>query len=350
MQIKAVKIGKKIIGFGKQSYIIAEIGSNFDGKLSQAKKLIKLAKKSGADAAKFQTFSAKSIISKNGFSHKSTFQSKWKKSVWETYEDAELPLLWHEKLSDYAKKIGIDFLSTPYNFDAVDLLMKLEIPAIKIGSGEINNLEFLKYVAKTKKPILLATGASTMDEISRAVKIIYSSGNKKLILMQSVTQYPSPISEANLNVLTTFKNKFHLNIGYSDHSPGDLVILASIALGACVIEKHFTSNSSLEGPDHPHSMTPRQFSNMVSSIRILESALGDGIKKIEPSEKQTRILQRRGIWTRTIISKGEKFTEKNIVKLRPSVKLDASQYSFILNKHAKRNLDVDFPISLTDIN
>ena len=163
--IKPVKIGSRYLSTNSNCYIIAEIGSNFDGKISNAKKLIKLAKKSGANAAKFQSFVPEKIISRKGFEKKLAFQSKWKKSVWDVYDEAKLPLSWHEELSKYSKSIGIDFMSAPYYYDAVDMLVKLKIPAIKIGSGEITNLEFLKYVGKTMKPILLATGASTMKEI-----------------------------------------------------------------------------------------------------------------------------------------------------------------------------------------
>jgi sialic acid synthase SpsE len=345
---KLIKIGKKEIGDYKSSYIIAEIGSNFDGSFAKAKKLIKLAKKSGANAAKFQSFTTEQILSKNEFKNKTTFQSKWKKPIWEVYKNAEFPLAWHKKLLMYAKKIGIDFLSTPYNYESVTLLKKINIPAIKIGSGDITDLEFLKFVGKTKKPIFLATGASTMKEVKEAVKAIKSTGNNKIVLMQSITQYPSPIEDANLQVLNTFRKKFNLNIGYSDHSPGSLVILASIALGACVIEKHFTDNPQLKGPDHPHSMNPREFTKMVKDIRTIESAMGDGVKKVEKSEKETRIIQRRSVFTITKIKKGEKFTKENIRTLRPYVGLSASEFSKILNKKAKKNLDEFHAINNND--
>jgi len=334
-----IKVGKQNLGKGNPCYIIAEIGSNFDGSFSKAKKMIKLAKESGANAAKFQSFKTEQIISKKGFENKMTFQSKWKKPVWEVYRNAEFPLSWHKKLAEYAKKIGIDFLSTPYNYDALNLLKKINIPAIKIGSGDITDLEFLKSVGKTKKAIFLATGASTMKEVEDAVNIIKLTGNKKIVLMQSVTQYPSPIKDANLEVLNVFKEKFNLNVGYSDHSPGSLVILASVALGACVIEKHFTDNTKLKGPDHPHSMNPKEFAQMVNDIRIIESAKGDGIKKVEKSEKETRIIQRRSIFTIAKIKKGEKFTRKNIRTLRPFIGLPASDFNKILNKKAKRDFD-----------
>lgn len=349
MNLKPIKIGRKIIGSPNlNSYVIAEIGSNFDGSLVKAKKLIRLAKESGADAAKFQSFITEKILSKKGFEKKLAFQSRWNKPVWDVYKKAELPLAWLEDLNQYCKKIGIDFLSTPYHFEAVDKLVKLGVPAIKIGSGELTNLEFLKYVGRTKKPILLATGASTLKEVSEAVKAIKSIGNNRIILMQTITQYPSPIEEANLRVLQTFQKKFGYNVGYSDHSQGETVVLGSIALGACVIEKHFTDNPKLNGPDHSHSMDPRSFKEMVKKIRYLEKALGNGIKKVEPSEKETRVIQRRGIWTVTEIKKGSRFNLKNITPLRPVVGVPASYLNKILGKKAKKNLRPFEPVQRKD--
>ena len=348
MKIKPIKIGKKFVGDNHPCYIIAEIGSNFDGSFSKAKKMIKLAKAAGADAAKFQSFTTEQILSRKGFETKTTFQSGWKKPVWDVYKDAEFPLSWHKKLNEYAKKIGIDFLSTPYNSQAVNLLKKINVPAIKIGSGDITDIEFLKFVGKTKKPIFLATGASTMKEVKEAIKAIKSNGNNRIVLMQSITQYPSPIEEANLEVLTTYKKKFSLNVGYSDHSPGSLVMLSSVVLGSCVVEKHFTDNEKLKGPDHPHSMNPNQFAKMVNDIRLIESAKGNGIKKVEKSEKETRIIQRRSVFTITKIKKGQKFTRKNIRTLRPFIGLSASEFGKIINKKAKRNLKEFIPITLKD--
>ena len=334
MTIKSIKIGKTSIGEGNSCYVIAEIGSNFDGSLSKAKKLIKLAKESGANAAKFQSFLTKNLLSKKGFETKSAFQNSWKNSVWKTYEKAELPRKWHYELSQYSKKIGIDFFTSPWDFDAVELLDSLDVVAYKIGSGDITYLEILKHIGKKKKPILLGTGASTIQEIAQAIKVIKSTGNNKIILLQSITQYPSPIESANFLVLNTLKKKFKLNVGYSDHSPGMLVALSSVALGACVIEKHFTDNSKLKGPDHPHSMDPKSFQEMVKNIRFLEKAKGDGIKKVE---KETRIIQRRGIWTVESIKKGDKFTAKNIMALRPAIGISASHYKKLLGKKAWKN-------------
>ena len=326
-----------MVGEGYSCYVIAEIGSNFDGSFMKAKKLIKLAKKCGADAAKFQSFKTEELLSRNGFERKSAFQSRWKKSVWQVYKDAELPRKWHKELNNYAKKIGIHFFTSPWDFDAVDLLKKLNVPAIKVGSGDITYLEILKKIGSLKKPIFLATGASTIKEVSDAVKAIKSTGNHKIILMHSVTQYPSPIEQANLNVLQTLMKNFRLNVGYSDHSPGSLVPLASVALGASVIEKHFSLNPKSKGPDHLHSMSPKSFAKMVQDIRTLEKALGDGQKRIEKSEKETRIVQRRGIWTIKKIKKGEKFSNNNIKPLRPVKGMSASNYKEILGRKATRD-------------
>ena len=342
--MKPIKIGNKKIGKDHECYIIAEIGSNFDGSLTKAKKLIRLAKDCGADAAKFQSFKTELLLSKKGFESKSAFQSKWKKSVWNTYKEAEFPRTWHKILNDYAKKIDIDFFTSPWDFEAVDLLCKLNVPAIKIGSGDITYLDFIEYVGKTKKPILLATGASNMKEVEMAVKTIKSTGNNKIILMHSVVQYPSPIEEANLKSIETLMGKFSLNVGYSDHSLGTLIPYASVFLGASVIEKHFTLDKNSIGPDHPHSMTPIEFKEMVKNIRRFKIALGNGVKKPVSSEAETRIIQRRGLWTTKQIAKDEKFTRKNTSVLRPAIGMSADKYKYLLGKKSKRKLDAYVPI------
>lgn len=334
----ATKIGNKKIGTD-YTYVIAEIGSNFDGSLTKAKKLIKTAKECGADAAKFQSFLTEELLSKKGFEKKLAFQKGWSESVWDTYKKAELPRMWHKELKEYADSIGIDFFTSPWDCEAVDLLEKLKVPAYKIGSGDITFHKLLKHIASKHKPILLATGASDLSEVSKAIKVIKKEGNNKIILMHSVVQYPSAIRDANLRVLITLRNKFNLPVGYSDHSPGILIPLASVAIGACVIEKHFSLNTRAKGPDHPHSMNPESFANMVREIRLLNLAMGDGIKRPTNSEKETRIIQRRGIWTISDIRKGDTFTEKNVKALRPSIRTSASKYEFIIGKKAKRHYE-----------
>ena len=347
--MKPVKIGNRWVGKGHPCYIIAEIGSNFDGSLSKAKKLIKLAKECGADAAKFQSFITEELLSRRGFETKSAFQKRWKKSVWEVYKSAELPRKWHKELNQYAKKNGIHFFSSPWDFEAVDLLDQLDVPAIKVGSGDITYLDLLRHIGSKKRPVFLATGSSTLDEVENAVRVIKSTGNNQIILMHAVVQYPSPIEEANLRVLQTLKERFKLNVGYSDHSPGALIAISSVSRGACVIEKHFTTDSRLPGPDHLHSMDYNSFKDMVRNIRLVEKALGDGIKRIQPSEKETRIIQRRGIWTIQKIHRGEKFSNHNIKPLRPSIGIPASKYKFILGKKARRTYKIYEPLTSRDL-
>jgi sialic acid synthase SpsE len=349
LKIKPIKFKNKLVGENQKCYIIAEIGSNFDGSLVKAKKLIKLAKNSGADAVKFQVFTAEGLIIRQGFEQKTAFQAKWKNSVWDTYRKAEFPRKWHKELNEFSKKMGIHFFTSPWDFEAVDMLDELNPPAIKIGSGDITYLEILKYIGSKKRPVILATGASTVKEVENAVNAIKSTGNQQIILLHSVTQYPSPIEDANLLVLEELRKKFQLNVGYSDHSPGSLVALASVTLGARIIEKHFTDNPNLTGPDHPHSMDPKSFSLMIKNIRILEKALGNGMKKIERSEKETKIIQRRGIWTIKPIKKGEKFSKENISAVRPVIGVSASKFGFILGKKAKRNFLAYKPIKVQDI-
>lgn len=348
--LKPIKIGKRYVGGKYPCYIIAEIGSNFDGNLKKAKKLISLAKKAGADCAKFQSFQTEQLLSRHGFEQKASFQTRWKKSTWQVYKDAELPREWHEDLSDFARKIKIDFMSTPYDYEAVDILSKLHVPAFKVGSGDITYLKFLKYISKKMKPVLLATGASTLKEITDAIRTIKSTGNNNIILLQSVTQYPSPIKDANILSMVSMKKKFGLNVGYSDHSLGISIPVASVALGACVIEKHFTDNKKNIGPDHPHSLDPQEFSEMVEMVRDVEKALGDGVKKVEKSEKETGIIQRRSIFAVKKISKGDCFTSENVKCLRPFIGLPASYLSEILGKRARRQIDAYTPLTESDIN
>ncbi len=346
--MNTIKIGNKVIGKNHPCYMIAEIGSNFDGSLKKAKKFIELTKKSGSDLSKFQSFLTEKLLSKTGFEKRVAFQSRWKKPVWHVYKKAELPREWHAELAKHARKLKIDFMSTPYDYEAVDLLDKLGVPAFKIGSGDITYLEFLKYIAKKGKPVLLPTGASTINEIKDAIDAIKSTKNNRIILMQSVTQYPSPIEDANILSMVSMGNKFGLNVGYSDHSPNMTVPIASVALGACVIEKHFTDDIQNQGPDHPHSLDPKSFSTMVARIREVEKAFGDGIKKIEKSEKDTRIIQRRSIFTIKSVKKGERFTEENIKCLRPFVGLSASKFSSVIGKRSTRDLSPYTAIRLSD--
>lgn len=337
-------IGKKKLKKYESVYVIAEIGSNHDGNLARAKNLIQLAKECGADAAKFQSFIAEELISKRGFENKSSFQSKWKKSVWDTYVSAEMPRKWHFELSDYAKSQGIDLFTSPWDEEALDFLVKIDAPAIKIGSGDIDNYDLLAKAGATLKPILLGTGASTLSEVETAVNIIKSAGNSEIILMHCVVNYPSDINQANIRALLTLETAFGLPVGYSDHAPGDLVPVSSVSLGAVAIEKHFTDDKNREGPDHPHSMAPKEFSQMVAKIRTLEKALGDGMKKPVADEDETKILQRRSIFAVKKIKRGDKIAKTDVRLLRPATGIAPKYLDVVIGRTASHDIEAYEPV------
>lgn len=317
--MKRIRIGDRWVGEGEPTYIIAEIGSNFDGSLERAKMLIDLAKECGADAAKFQCFTAPKIVSKEAFDLiKVGFQSKWKKSVYEVYQNAEFPRDWHKELFQYANGKGIHFLSAPYDFEAVDIINDLGVPVLKIGSGDIIWHEILRYIARKGKPVILGTGASTIAEVEEAVRVVRHAGNNEIVLLQCVTNYPSSFKSANIRAMKTMGEIFDTLVGYSDHTPGSIVPLGAVSLGACVIEKHFTDDKTRPGPDHPFAMDGKDFKEMVDNIRTLEKALGSSVKDLYEEERETVIIQRRCLRASRDIAHGERVTKDMISVLRPS--------------------------------
>lgn len=318
-----IEIGARKVSLTEPVYFIADIAANHDGDLGRAKDLIHLAAESGADAAKFQHFQAKTIVSDAGFKalgSQLSHQSQWEKSVYETYEDASLDLGWTPILRETCMRAGIHFFTSPYAFDLVDAVHPF-VPAFKIGSGDINFLQVIEYMAQKGKPVLLATGAANMDEVERAVKVVVKH-NKQLALMQCNTNYtgsPQNFKYINLNVLQTFSQKYPgMILGLSDHTPGHAAVLGAIALGARIIEKHFTDDNERSGPDHPFSMTPATWHEMVERSRELQAALGDGIKRIEPNEADTVVLQRRCLRLSRDLPAGAILTEADLEALRPA--------------------------------
>ena len=355
MSIKKIKIGKKNISLNSNTYFIADIAANHDGNLNRAKKLIHLASKAGADAAKFQHFSAKTIVSDKGFKSlgkKSSHQKNWGKSVYEVYKDASINLNWTRELKRTCDEAGIHFFSSPYSFDMVDHLDKF-VPAYKIGSGDINWLQIIEHISKKNKPVILASGASNFNDVVNAVKVTRKH-NKQIVLMQCNTNYTASADNfkfINLNVLKEYKKKFKdIILGLSDHTFGHSTVLGAVTLGARVIEKHFTDDNKRDGPDHKFSMNPKTWREMVDATRELENALGDGIKKIEKNEKETVILQRRAIRTNIKIKKGEKIKKEDIFPLRPCPKnaYPLQKIENIIGKKVKRNLSKGEYIKLKD--
>lgn len=337
---KEIKIGNKIIGDTHPTYLIAEIGANFDGSIEKAKHLIDAAKKAGADCAKFQTFSTPRIVSEGGFSHMQLkgVHGSWGRTVSEVFKDAEFPVAWHKEIADYCKVVGIDFSTSPYFKEAVDLCVDLDVPFIKIGSGDITWLEMLDYIARKGKPVMLATGDATMSEIDEAVRTIEATGNKDLVLMQCITNYPSKIESANVNVLKTYQSAFDVLTGYSDHAPGHVVALASVVIGGRVIEKHFTLNKTDKGPDHPHSMEPQEFRFMVDSIREVERAMGSTRKEVVAEEGETVYVQRRCLYAKQDLKKGHIMTSEDIDILRPALGIPPKFKPMIIGKECKEDI------------
>ena len=351
-----IKINKKIYNTRSQAYFIADIAANHDGSLKKAKDLIRLAAESGANAVKFQNFKADTIVSDFGFKslkNKLSHQSKWKKSVFQVYKNAELPLKWTPELKETARKYKIDYFTAPYDLKMIPYLNKF-VPAWKIGSGDITWHENVIAMAKTKKPILIATGASELNEIKILLKKVLKI-NKQVILMQCNTNYTASEKNydyINLNCLKTFKKQFPgVVLGLSDHTFGDETVLGAIALGAKFIEKHFTDKNNLEGPDHKFSMNPTTWSEMIESARKLERSMGFDKKKIELNEKQTVILQRRSIRLSRDMNVNEKIKEKDLTYLRPCPlgSLPPYKKKLIINKKLKKSFKFHHAIKLEDV-
>lgn len=347
--MRKVMIGERRVGEGEPAYIIAEIGSNFDGNLEQAKKLVDLAKEAGADAAKFQSFLPDKIIAKKGFDVKTSFQSKWDKPVYQVYKEATFPREWHGEIADYCQQKGIHFFSSPYDKEAVDLLDEIGVPAFKIGSGDINYLSLVEYIARKNKPVLLGVGASSMGEIEEAVNTIKATGNQDIVLLQCITNYPSPFEHANIRAMVTIREAFQVPVGYSDHTPGSVVPLGAVALGACVIEKHFTFDKTRAGPDHPFAMDVPEMASMVRDIRRLEAALGTPAKQLTPAETETVIIQRRSLFAKVDIPAGTAITEDMIEPLRPAVGIAPKYIRLVVGRKAKVNIPAGEPIKWEEI-
>ena len=347
--------GKKI-GGNNPIYFIADIAANHDGDLDRAKDLIYLAADAGAQAAKFQHFQAETIVSDYGFKAlgaKQSHQSSWKKTVYEVYKDASVSLDWTETLVETCKKAGITFFSTPYSIEVIEHLDKY-VPAYKIGSGDITWHEIIKAVAAKNKPYMIACGASTMNEVIEAVKI-GTTLNQNLCLMQCNTNYTASLENLkyiNLRVLNTFKNLFPgVILGLSDHTPGDTTVLGAVALGASVVEKHFTDDQSRNGPDHKFSMNPTSWRAMVERTSEVHAALGVDIKKIEENEIETAILQRRSLRTKYKLDPGHVIAPEDLIALRPCPPdaINPYQIDQIIGRKLRENKEMGDYIKAIDL-
>jgi len=354
--VRDVTIAGRSIGLEHPTYFIADIAASHDGELSRAVDLIHMAAEAGADAAKFQNFTAREIVSERGFAEMGTqvsHQAKWKKSVVEVYEDASIPHDWTPVLAEECAKAGIHYFSAAYDLAAVDMLEPY-VPAYKIGSGDITWIESLEYTAAKGKPMLVATGASPLADVVAAVDAVRRHTDD-LILMQCNTNYTAShdnFKYISLNVLKSYRELFpDVVLGLSDHTPGHASTLGAIALGARAVEKHFTDDTTRPGPDHAFSMDPVAWREMIDRSRELEAALGNSLKRVEDNETETVVIQRRAVRARTAIKAGEVITRSHVTVLRPASEhlVPANELGAVIGCVARRDLEPDEGISWFDL-
>ncbi len=326
------------------TFIIAEAGVNHNGSIEIAKKLIDVASQAGADAVKFQTFKAKNLVSKNA--QKANYQKETTdedESQYEMIKKLELDVDTHKELMRYCDEKRIIFLSTPFDLESIELLYELGLEIFKIPSGEITNLPYLRAIGKLKKRVILSTGMADLGEIEDALDLLVDSGTKRenIIVLHANTMYPTPMEDVNLRAMQTIASAFGVEVGYSDHTLGIEVPIAAVAMGARVIEKHFTLDRDMEGPDHTASLEPDELKAMVNGIRNIEKALGNGIKKPTPSEKPNIEVARKSIVAARDIKKGEIFSEENLATKRPAKGINPMRWDEIIGTVAQRDYKAD---------
>lgn len=323
-------------------FVIAEAGVNHNGDINIAKQLVDVATVAGADAVKFQTFKADKLTSK--LAPKAAYQNEatdTKETQHEMLKKLELTKAMHIELMKYCREKNIMFLSTPFDIDSANMLMELGLDIIKIPSGEITNLPYLREVAKYRKKVILSTGMSNMQEVKEAVQILKQYGTDDITVLHCNTQYPTPMEDVNLKAMVRMRQELALPVGYSDHTQGIEVPIAAAALGATVIEKHFTLDKTMEGPDHRASLEPDELAAMIRGIRNIEKALGDREKKVTESEKRNIDTARKSIVALKKISKGEVFSENNITCKRPGTGINPMKWDKVIGQKAKRDYEID---------
>ena len=337
-----IKVGDRGIGKEESCFIIAEAGVNHNGDINLAKKLIDVAKDAGADAVKFQTFKAENVVTTNA--EKAEYQkvtTGMEESQYDMIKKLELTKYDFEELANHAKKKNILFLSSPFDEGSVDLLDEINMPVFKIASGEITNFPLLKRIAEKGKPIILSTGMATLGEIEDALRVIREVGVDNVVLLHCVTSYPAKMEDVNLRVIETLKHAFKLPVGFSDHTPGITVPIAAVSLGAVVIEKHFTLDKDLPGPDHKASLEPDEMKKMVATIRDVEKALGNGIKIPTKEEEEIKKVARRSVVAKVDVPEGTTITADMLDVKRPGIGIEPKYLHFIYGMRATKDIEED---------
>lgn len=340
-------IGNKVIGDGNPTFIIAEAGVNHNGDINIAKQLVDKAVDSGVDAIKFQTFKTEKLVT--GYADMADYQKSnigHISSQFNMLKKLELSEESFIKIQEYCKYKGIMFLSTPFDFESADFLESIGILAFKISSGDLTNIPLLEHIAKFNKPIILSSGMSNLSEIEEALNAIYKLGNKEVAVLHCTSNYPAELRNVNLNAMNTVKNAFKVVDGYSDHTKGITVPIAAVAMGANIIEKHFTIDKNMQGPDHKASLNPIELKDMVQAIRDVEMSLGNGIKRYNPSEIDTMKAARKSIVASRNIKKGQSITLMDLDFKRPGTGLSPKFYLDIVGKKSNKDIKMDEQITL----
>lgn len=328
-------------------YIIAEAGVNHNGCLEKALELCRIAKDCGADAVKFQTWKTENIVTPDtGLAgYQADNLQDGNKSQYDMLKELELPYRDFIRIKEYCDAIRIQFLSTPDDEESLDFLMQLNLPVVKIGSGEITNIPYLRKIGNKKKPVILSTGMSDLGEVEKAYYTLKEAGALAVTLLHCTTNYPCPMNEVNLKAMLTLREAFQCEVGYSDHTAGIEVAVAAAALGACVIEKHFTSDKSQYGPDHKASLSPAELSNMIRAVRNIEKALGSGLKIPNTSERNIADAVQKRIITKVSIRQGEIFSENNLTVKRSNAGEKAGFWDYFIGRKALRDYQAQEPVS-----
>jgi pseudaminic acid synthase len=345
-------IGTDPVGPGHPCYVIAEAGSNHNRDLGTAKRLIEVAAEAGADAVKFQTYTAEGLYSRH------TPDMRYLKdqglvgdreSVWELIKRVEIPWEWHADLAEHAAAVGITFLSTPFEEAAVDLLEEVGVPAYKIASYEVNHLPLIAHAARTGKPLLLSTGMASLGDIERALDTAAVAGSRDLLLMHCAVNYPPSFHDLNLRAITTLRSAFEIPIGWSDHTPGHTADVVAVALGAAAVEKHYTLSRDHEGPDHPFALEPDELKAMVDAIREAEASLGSSVKRVTEAEAEMFRLGRRSLVAARDVAEGEVISREDVSVKRPGFGIPVHDLDQVLGRHAAHDVVRDQVLQWDDL-
>lgn len=342
-----LKIGNRLIGKGQPAYIIAEMSANHAGSIENAKRIIRAAKESGADCVKIQTYTPDTITIDCDNEYFQINKGTWKgENLYQLYGKAYTPWEWQKELLEEAKKVGIDFFSTPFDFSSVDFLEEIGVEFYKIASFELVDLPLIRYVASKKKPMIMSTGMSTLGEIEAAVKTAREAGNDQIALLRCASAYPAITDQMNLKTMVNMAEVFNVPVGLSDHSMGSVGAVTAVALGASIIEKHFCLDRAMENPDSVFSMNPEEFSSMVRDIRQAQRAIGT--VSYGPTEQEaSNIVFRRSVFCVKDIKKGEEITTENIRIIRPGYGMEPKYYEEILGQRALRDIKRGTPMELS---